>query len=472
MKMNSHVEVGGVGAIAPARGLSRAITATCLALLGFTLLLTGSGWARAQEPAPAPAEEKRPTGLPWADHWTFNFDAGLGWFGFGNSLYTNARPDPSGDLGANWAESFIKPALSASFDLGGGELYGKLSSVAERTFQAPPPLVGAQAASLQIEDLYVGWRSGKSVGESENLLDFTLGRAPYKIGHGMLLWDGAGEGGSRGGFWSNARKAWAFATVARVKPGNHTFEAFYLERDDVPESETDSRTWGGNYEFAAGEKTTLGATYLKWCADQDVRERRDGLNVYNVRAYTAPFKALPDLSFELEYAAERNGDLNDSSAWTAQAAYEMSSVGWKPKPSYRYAFFEGDDPSTEADESFDSLYPGFYDWGTWWQGEIAGEYFLSNSNLVSHELRVHLTPSESVGAGVIGFLFSLDQLPAPEITSKDIAYEIDTYCDWKVNRNFTLSFVAAYAAPQEAAQQAYGRTESFLYGMVYVAYSY
>ena len=26
---------------------------------------------------------------------------------------------------------------------------------------------------------------------------------------------------------------------------------------------------------------------------------------------------------------------------------------------------------------------GFSDWGTWWQGEIAGEYFLSNSNLRS-----------------------------------------------------------------------------------------
>jgi hypothetical protein len=441
-----------------------------LALLGFVLLLAGAGRAGAE--TPAAAQEERPTGLPKAASWTFNLDAGLGWFGFGNSLYTNARPDPSGNLGANWGESFVKPALSASLGLGGSELYGKLSAVGERTFSAPPPLVGSDESSFLFEDLYVGWRSGKSLGKSENLLDFTVGRAPYKIGHGMLLWDGAGEGGSRGGFWSNARKAWAFATVARVKPGNHTIDAFYLARDDVPEAETGSSTWGANYELALGERSTIGAAYMKWSADRSELARRDGLSVYNLRAYTAPFRAAPGLAFELEYSRERNGDANDSSAWTAQAGYEFGSAGWKPRLSYRYAYFEGDDPATPADESFDPLYPGFYDWGSWWQGEIAGEYFIANSNLVSHQLRLHVAPNDSIGAGVIAYLFGFDQLPSAEATSKDLASELDAYCDWKVNKNFTLSFVTAYASPKEGVRQAYGRTDNFKYGMVYVAYSY
>ncbi len=472
--MHRQVEVGLAGASTQVHGLSRAVTAACVTLVAVTLLLAGAGRVQAQTPPPpaAAAEEARPTGLPKSVHWTFNFDAAIGYFGFGNSLYTNARPDPSGNLGANWAESFVKPALSGSVDLGGSELYGKISGVGERTFSAPPPLVGSQASSYQMEDLYLGWRSGKSLGESENLLDFTVGRAPYKIGHGMILWDGAGEGGSRGGFWSNARKAWAFATIARVKPGPHAIEAFYLERDDVPESNTNSSVWGGNYELALGKSTTLGATYLKWSADREKLARRDGLSVYNVRAYTAPFKALPDLAFELEYAQEKNGDLNDSTAWTAQAGYEMSGVSWKPRLSYRYAYFGGDDPATPKNEAWDALYPGFYDWGTWWQGEIGGEYFLSNSNLISHQLRLHLTPSESVGTGLIAYLFRLDKLPSPEFTSKDIASEFDWYCDWKINGNFTLSLVAAYAHPQEFVRQAFGRTDNFRYGMIYLAYSY
>ena len=41
----------------------------------------------------------------------------------------------------------------------------------------------------------------------KNAVDFTVGRAPVQLGHGLLLYDGASEGGSRGGYWTNARKA-------------------------------------------------------------------------------------------------------------------------------------------------------------------------------------------------------------------------------------------------------------------------
>ena len=198
------------------------------------------------------------------------------------------------------------------------------------------------------------------------------------------------------------------------------------------------------------------------------------MSVYNLRAYVAPLKRLPDLSLGAEFAQEENGDLLSSTAWMAQGAYQLSKVAWKPKLSYRYAFFQGDDPNTTTNEGFDSLLPGFYDWGTWWQGEIAGEYFVSNSNLISHQVRVHVTPSESVGAGLIGYAFRLDQ-PAsfgPGVTSKDLATELDAYADWKINSNFLVSFIAAFAHPQAAAEQGYGRTDDFTYGMIYVGYSY
>ena len=58
------------------------------------------------------------------------------------------------------------------------------------------------------------------------------------------------------------------------------------------------------------------------------------------------------------------------------------------------------------------------------------------------------------------------------MTAKDVAFEIDAYSDWKVNSNFTVSLVGAYADPGKAVQQFTGRTKNFAYGMVYVAYSY
>lgn len=457
---------------------------TLTALCAATLAAPGAVRLAAQEqpsvPEPPPAAaadapKERPTGLPKAFDWTFNFDAGAGYFGFGNSLYANVRPDPSGNLSANWLESYMKPAISMTYKPGEGELYGKLSAVGERTFSAPPSeVVGKEAASFQVEDLYLGWRSGTSLGSSKDLLEVYGGRAPYKIGHGMLVWDGAGEGGSRGGFWTNARKAWEVAGVVRLKPGPNTFEAFYLDRDELPENVTGTKLWGANYELALGQATTLGATYLDVTAKPDKKPLRDGMKVLNVRAYTAPFPGLQDLAFELEYAREKNGDLLLSDAWTAQVSYQFSKVAWKPKLSYRHAFFEGDDPATKRNESFDSLYPGFYDWGTWWQGEIGGEYFLSNSNLLSNMVRLHLTPNDRIGTGVIGYLFQLDHPEAlgPHVTSSDVMVEIDGYCDWKLNDNFTLSIVAAYGNPRQAVEQAFNRTDSFKYGMLYLAYAF
>ena len=426
-------------------------------------------------PPPAEAQETRTTGLPHGLDWTFNFDASAGGFGFMNSLYANPKPEqPSGDLSDNWFESSVKPALTGTFtSTKSWQLYGKVSAVGERTFAAPKGPAGEDASSFNVEDLHVGWRSGRALGAGENLLEVTVGRAPYQLGHGLLLWDGAAEGGSRGGYWSNARKAFEVAAIARVKPGPHTVEAFYLDKDDLPEADTGSRLLGANYELAAGEHTTLGASYLKVRAHADVHPQRDGMNVYNFRAFTAPFAALRGLSFEAEYAKETNSDRLSSDAWNALVAFELGS-GWKPKLSYRYAFFEGDDPETSRDEAFDGLFTGFYDWGTWWQGEIAGEYFVSNSNLVSHQARLHLAPSESIGTGVIFYKFLADQPAAlgPEVTARDVAAELDVYMDWKLNENFTLSLVGAFADPGKVVEQLYDRTESFAYGMVYLAYSY
>jgi hypothetical protein len=439
--------------------------------------------AAAQDPPPSPspssspspaAEEARSTGLPHGVDWEFNLDASWANFGFANSLYTNPKPEePSGDLSDNWFEGSVTPAVTGTWTAhNSSQLYGKLSAVGERTYGTPPSLVGESASSFKVEDLHLGWRSGKWLGQSENLLELTVGRARYQLGHGFLVYDGAAEGGNRGGYWTNARKAFQFAAIGRLKPGHHTVETFYLDKDDLPEADSGTRLWGANYEYAIGEDTTLGATYLKVWARR-ARPARDGLNVYNLRAYTAPFPGFKALSFELEYAREDNGLALDSDAWTAQAAYQFGGRG-QPKLSYRYAFFEGDDPATLANEAFDPLLLGFHDWGTWWQGEIAGEYFVSNSNLASHQVRLHADPSESVGTGLIFYKFLADQPKSlgPQVVDKDIAFETDAYLDWKINANFTVSVVAAFADPGKAAEQAFGRTKTFVYGMAYIAYSY
>jgi hypothetical protein len=443
--------------------------------LTMAVMLCVTAAAEAQDQTSAPAAEENPTGLPRGVAWKFNFDATWGSFGFANSLFQNPKENVPENLSDQWFEGALKPTLSGSHKLASSsEFYGKASAVGERTYGAQPTIFGGDASSFQVEDLSFGWRSGKSVGSGENVLDFTVGRTPFTLGHGLLLWDGAAEGGSRGGYWTNARKAFQFAAIGRVNASNNKVEAFYLDKDELTEGDSGTRLWGANYEYALGEHSTFGASYLKFFADSAVKPNRDGLNVFNLRAFTAPIPSVPDLSFEFEYASERNGDLLSANAWTAQGGYEFGTVTWKPKVTYRYAFFQGDDPATATNENFDSLLTGFYDWGYWWQGEIVGEYIAVNSNLISNLVRVHLSPTDKLGAGLMFFKFTLDQPRAlrPNVTSTDLAGEFDAYADWKVNKNVTASFVGAFANPGTAAEQAFNRTKTFSYGMVFLAYSF
>jgi Alginate export len=448
-------------------------------LMAVALAIPSPALAQTAGQSPPPAAvpdkpEERSTGLPPHVEWTFNFDAGWGTFGFANSYYNNPKSAETEDLSDQWFEGYVKPSLSATYRLASSsEFYGKASVVGERTYGSAPELYGPDVSSFSPEDAAIGWRSGKSIGSSENLLDVSVGRVPYQLGHGFLLWDGAAEGGSRGGYWTNARKAFAFGAIGRVKPGPHKIEAFYLDKDDLNENETGTRLSGTNYEVTVGKDTTLGVTYMKFFAHADVKPGRDGLNVFNVRADSSVPRA-PDVSFQFEYAAERNGDALDSNAWTAQGGYQFSSAGWKPKLSYRYASFQGDNPSTTANEAFDPLLLGFSDWGSWWQGEIAGEYFLSNSNLISHQIRAHVTPNDKVGGGLIFYDFRIDhpQALGATVTDNHAAFEGDLYIDWKLTRNLLMSVVTAFADPGTAVTQLTGRTKNFAYGMVYLAYSY
>ena len=156
----------------------------------------------------------------------------------------------------------------------------------ERTFSAPPPLIGGEAESYGPEDAYIGWRSGDALGLGKDALEVMVGRIPYKIGHGFLIWDGAGDGGSRGGFWSGARKDWKLGALAKLQTDHNVFETFFLERDDLPEQETHTKLSGANYELHLGSKeaeTIFGLTYIK--TTSSVTDR-DGMSVYDGRLFT------------------------------------------------------------------------------------------------------------------------------------------------------------------------------------------
>src|SRR6185503_17892012 len=128
--------------------------------VALALLAAGIGCAAAAEEEAKPFV---PPGLPAGLDWEFNLNAGVGVFGFANSLFTNPKPDqPSGDLSDNWFEGALKAGVSASYTAPSSwQLYGKITAAADRTYCAPPSLVGGTASSFQLDDPYLGWRSGQ-----------------------------------------------------------------------------------------------------------------------------------------------------------------------------------------------------------------------------------------------------------------------------------------------------------------------
>jgi hypothetical protein len=401
--------------------------------------------------------------------WKYGLQASAGYFNFRNSLFVEIEPDPPGDLSDDWLEYAIKPWVSFEHAGESGAWFGAASWVFSGTAEEASAISGGEARSTSFDDLYLGWRFGSP---ETGQIEVAAGRYPYQIANGFLISDGYADGGSRGAVWTNPRVAWAPGARIQYQGSGHTVEVFYLERDDRPESDSDTRFSGINYEWRRSDDAwTVGASYMAFKASE-LAPQLDGADVWNFRLYTRPFKV--PLTIEAEWAYEDNGPSLDATAWYVQPYWRWENAPWEPTLYYRFAYFEGDDPDTVANEDFDPLFPAFHDWGSWWQGEIAGEWFLSNSNLKTHMLRLHTSPRGNIGTGLMYFDYSLDQPGSYQdgVVSDDLAKEIDWYMDWSVNEMFTFSFVLARNKPGRAVEEAFGRTKTFKYAMVYLAFSY
>ena len=191
-------------------------------------------------------------------------------------------------------------------------------------------------------------------------------------------------------------------------------------------------------------------------ATPDVKPGRDGLNVFNLRAYTAPIPSLPDLSFEVEYASERNGDALDSNAWTAQGAYELSDVTLEAEALLSLRVLRGRRSGDAANESVRSAVPRLLRLGH----VVAGR---DRRRVLPLELEPEVAPGPRARHAERGSRRRADVLQVHARSaagarhrrspSKDVAIEIDAYVDWKVNANFTVSVVGAFADPGKAVQQ-------------------
>jgi hypothetical protein len=98
------------------------------------------------------------------------------------------------------------------------------------------------------------------------------------------------------------------------------------------------------------------------------------------------------------------------------------------------------------------------EYGTWYQGEIVGEYMLFNSNVDIDLLKLAVQPRQDVAVGLMGYRFRLEKAPEG-VTSRDFANEVDLYVNWTITPALTVSALYGMALPGDAAKQIFGAND-------------
>jgi hypothetical protein len=315
--------------------------------------------------------------------------------------------------------------------------------------------VGWQAEDL----LHAGWLEN-------NKLSITVGRQDYSIGTGLLINDGGGDGGERGGWYLGMRKAFSDALVASLDSDTWLFEIFRL-KNQPRKGGTQGEAYGANVEYKLGEETKIGTTYMQVDSNLPGAVK---LDVYSARAN---WRAASGFGLGGEYVDETSSQIN-AKGYYGEVSYAAMKNAWSPVFSYRFAHFDGDNPATPVDERFREIAYGYTDWGSWYQGEITGEYALGNGNLVSQMVRVKMEPKKDLTFNVMYYNFTLDQPASFGVTSKNWGDEIDLTVEWAVSERFLVIGVLGALLPGDGAKQFVGgpSDSTWTHGMLYLSYSW
>jgi hypothetical protein len=370
-------------------------------------VLLRSATAGAERPPPPPPPP------PAADAVTFGLEAAIQpvfqhepFWGLAQVFAASADYDSD----VPWAEFYVKPSLRAEWPVSPrATAYGGAALIGTATLGEDVFLQG-DTGRLSIEEAYLGLRGTTGTGVG---WDVSAGRQPWKLGEGLLLRMGAGNGFERGAVTTAARRAWEFAGVANVSVDRLTVGAFYLDPDELQSGETGTKIAGARVEWASQPRrgaapgaptgTTVGLAWFEVLRStapypqapvQIIEGGRDGTRTLDASWRIEPASGpLAGLSISGEAAWQRNPRVGlKAEGWGAEVAWRFSELRWMPRISWSPRYFSGDDPRT-ADrlERFDAL---FYDGapGTWSSGGN-GSLTFYNSNLRVDRLRVDLVLS-------------------------------------------------------------------------------
>jgi len=380
-----------------------------------------------------------------------------------------------------WLEHSNEEGLNVRYPLGDfGTLRGRVSGVYSLTASGPDAAAsnGSKRTvdAYTLESGYLAWQSEDMFPQlGHDALELSAGNQNYQVFDGLLFWDGGEDGTRRGASWLSPRKAFRETGIARLALGGFALEAVHLKFNDDPDTHT--RLGAGRIEYVRDDRVMkhLKLGFVAFDIYESDTASRDGMTGIYVYHEATPLPALPDFAYTTSFVREANSKssgLSEAYGWYVAPAYKLSRLPWAPQLSYRYASFSGG-----GTRAFDSLFTGLSDWGSWFQGELLGEFVVANSNLNSHQVRLLLKPNEIVTTNLIYYKFLLDDRTQDfgltrSRVSHSLADEVDFIVDVAPTNWWSVTATCSVANPNQGFREAVNGSATWLNGYLYMNFNF
>lgn len=395
------------------------------------------------------------------------------WYGDADAFVGGSPlfPDPATGS-ATWAEYSVEAGLYGATRVAGPVyLFGSGSAVAAGSV-GQDPWRSDLRFELEVERAYVGTvidLPGKDVG-----LSLTYGKLAWQLNQGFLFSQFAGSFNAAqwGASYTAPRIALQQAAIAKARLGKFSLEGFFIDPQEYRERDSGTQYLGVHARFNDPRTFDVGLAFYgvprsetRYALPDGATGPREGLRTFNARLVSSRAGGVPGLQLEGEYAYQWNTNFPmAANAGYVQLGYESPTRDWHPNLSYRFGYFQGDDPATRTFERFDAPQSSGSD--NWLQGNILRKAVV-NSNVLSHRVRLGLSPRPGMNLVLSWFHLWADQRnnlggskPLQQLAGDTFGDEVDLTLSWGVSRHLFLLALAGVAIPGDAIDQALaGRAE-------------
>lgn len=271
-----------------------------------------------------------------------------------------------------WNEAWLVPSVRVDYAVSDTlGLYAGLAAAATGNLGRDIFDQG-NSGRVSLENAFGGVRLGAE--ESDYVLDLSGGQQPYRLGSGFLIDLGAQNGNQRGAGLVSPRRSWEYTGIAKFTAGRFSVDAFVLNYNEISSNDPDTSLAGGKIEYRLSEApgdeyvgvsyvNAFESTMLSIRAPLTILENgREGTQTINPYLRMRPLReSVPGLYAAVDGAYQWNSRIDLSAyAISAEIGHQWGGVSLRPKISYAFREYSGDDPATADLERFDPL---FYDGG-------------------------------------------------------------------------------------------------------------